>query len=246
MSAHDLIKQGYLHSKSLRWSTGGIRGRSGEWQWPAAKLRTSTLVRGLSALGFAAVMVDRRGYADYGAHRVAVLNRLLGPPIVGGGDRLEAWSLRGARRALQARSSVGDLRGIARRLLHAPRIYLSTDVDPIRNRGATQPVCRRADLVFVNPSRDPRPATLDLNLTPRGAIDAHGQLRFRGRSIPIGVGDRVSGDPRRPLHHFVGLVLPPGETHANLQLNPRGVRCESVQFDQLTTVSVSLVPSDRD
>ena len=245
MSAHDLIKQGYLHSTSLRWSAGGIRGRSGEWQWPAAKLRTSTLVRGLSALGFAAVMVDRQGFADDGAHRVAAMNHLLGPPIVRGGDRLVAWSLRGARRALQARSSVSDLRGIARRLLHAPRLYLSTDVDPIRNRGATQSVCRSADLVFVNPSRHSRPATLRLDLTPSGAIESHGRLRFHGRSIPIVVGGRVAAVTRRPSKQSVRLVLPPGETHAELQLKPHGVRCASVQFDQLTTVSVSLIPSDR-
>ena len=245
MSAHDLIKQGYLHSKTLRWSTGGIRGRSGEWQWPAAQLRASTLVRGLSALGFGAIMVDRRGYPDFGAHRIAALNHLLGPPMVRGGDRLVAWSLRGARRALQARSSVGDLRDIARRLLHAPRIYLSTDVDPIRNRGATQPVCRSADVVFVNPSRHPRSATLHLDLSPLGAIDSHGRLRFHGRSIPIVVGRRVVAGPRRPSKQSVRLVLPPGETHADLQLTPHGVRCASVQFDQLTTVSVSLVPSDR-
>ena len=245
MSAHDLIKQGYLHSKSLRWSTGGIRGRSGEWQWRAAQLRTSTLVRGLSALGFAAIMIDRSGYPDYGAHRVAALNHLLGPPMVREGDRLAAWSLGGARRALQAQSSPADLRDIARRLLHAPRIYLSTDADPIRNRGATQPVCRSADLVFVNPSSHPRSATLHLDLTPLGAIDRHGRLRFRGRSIPIVVGRSVAAGPRRPSKQAIRLVLPPGESHADLQVTPHGVRCASVQFDRLTTVSVSLVPSDR-
>ena len=40
LSAHDLIKEGYLHSKTLRWSAGGVRGRDGEWQWPASLLPT--------------------------------------------------------------------------------------------------------------------------------------------------------------------------------------------------------------
>ncbi len=244
MSAHDLIKEGYLHSESLRWSTGGIRGRSGEWQWAAARLRTRTLVRGLSALGFAAIMVDRTGYPDDGAHRVAALTHLLGAPIAHR-DRLVAWSLGRTRRTLQAQSSPADLRDIARRLLHAPRIYLSTDVDPIRNRGAAQAVCRTADLVFVNPSRHARSATLQLDLTPLGAIDSHGRLRFHGRSIPIVVGERASTGPRRPSKQSVRLVLPPGETHADLQLTPHGVRCASVQFDRLTRVSVSLRPPDR-
>ena len=245
MSAHDPIKQGYLHSHTLRWSAGGVRGRSGEWQWPAARLRTSTLVRGLSALGFAAIMVDRRGYSDFGAHQVAALRHLLGEPIARRGDRLVAWSLGGARRDLQAHSDPAAIRGIARRLLHAPRIYLSTDVDPIRNRGATQPVCRAADLILVNPRQTARPVTLELALKPLGAIDAHGRLHVGRRSIPVSVGRRVGSGPRHPSKQSLNLVLPPGETRALLQLAPRGVRCASVQFDQLTTVSVSLRPSDR-
>ena len=245
MSAHDLIKQGYLHSRTLRWSAGGIRGRSGEWQWPAARLRTRTLVRGLSALGFAAIMVDRRGYSDFGAHRAAALRHLLGAPIARRGDRLVAWSLGAARRDLQAHSDLAATQGIARRLLHAPRLYLSTDVDPIRNRGATQPVCRAADFVFVNPSRTARLVTLELRLNPLGEINAAGRLLVGRRSIRVPVGRRAGSGPRHPSKQSVRLTLPPGETHAQLRLTPRGVRCGSVQFDQLTTVSVSLRPSDR-
>ena len=61
-----------------------------------------------------------------------------------------------------------------------------------------------------------------------------------------GDGDLTIRAMRDDADDYRLLVRWRGETHANLQLNPRGVRCESVQFDQLTTVSVSLVPRDRD
>ncbi len=242
MSAHDHIKQGYLHSRTLRWSAGGIRGRSGEWQWPAARLRTRTLVRGLSALGFSAVMLNREGSAAFGADRVDALNRLLGPPIARGRDHALAWSLEPSRRTLAAETSASDRRAIVRRLLHAPRVYLSTDVDPIRNRGATQPVCRTAQLIFVNPGRTKRRVTLQLNVTPNGDIDPRGRLRFRGESIPIAVGQRAATGARNPSKPKIELVLPAGETRAEVKFRPHDVRCASAQFDQLTTVSVSLRP----
>ena len=245
LSAHDLIKEGYLHSETLRWSTGGIRGRSGEWQWPAAKLRTRTLVRGLAALGFSAVMIDRDGYSDFGAHRAAALTARLGRPIARGGNHVLTWSLRDATRALRASTSASTRRAIARHMLDAPRVYLSTDVDPIRNRGAAQPLCDSATLLLVNPGPTPRRTTLTLAVTPKGSVDRSGRLIVGRHRTPITVGHRGSAGINRPTKQDVPIVLPPGTTKAELRIHTHDVRCESVQFDRLTTISVSLRPPDR-
>lgn len=232
MSAHDLIKEGYLHSKTLRWSTGGIRGRSGEWQWPAAKLHSRSLLRGLAALGFSAVMLDRNGFPDLGDHRVHAISAVLGDPIVKGGDHLVAWDLRRARAELLATTDAAGRRAIARRMLDAPLLYLSADVDPIRNRGSAQSICRSGALILVNPAHHRVTRQLSLTFVPRGLVDRRGYLTLGHRRIPIVVDGR----------QHVRLVLPPGRTDVGIRIRTHDVRCESVLLDMISSVSVSLVP----
>ena len=232
MSAHDLIKEGYLHSKTLRWSTGGIRGRSGEWQWPAAKLHSDSLLRGLAALGFSAVMLDRNGFADFGDHRVHAISTVLGRPIARRGDHLVAWDLRRARSELLETTDAASRRSLARHMLDAPLLYLSTDVDPIRNRGAAQSICRTGGLILVNPSHHHVTRELSLTFVPRGLVDRRGYLTLGHRRIPIVVEGR----------RHVRLVLAPGRTNIGITIRAHDVRCESALLDTVSTVSASLVP----
>ena len=72
MSDHDLIKETYLHSTTLRWSAGGIRGRSTEWQWPASPTQAArSCCAASSRWASPGVMLDRSGYADDAAPRGA-------------------------------------------------------------------------------------------------------------------------------------------------------------------------------
>src|SRR4051794_16740351 len=100
MSDHDLIKETYLHSTTLRWSAGGIRGRSTEWQWPASRLKLRDLLRGLVAMGFTGVLLDRAGYDDDARHQVHAIRHWLGPAVARAHHRLLAWDLRRASPAL--------------------------------------------------------------------------------------------------------------------------------------------------
>ena len=72
---------GFLQSKSLRWSYGGMKGREGDLFYRA--LATEPMSRQLKAvqrLGFSGIYIDRRGFADEGRAIVAELTRLLGQP----------------------------------------------------------------------------------------------------------------------------------------------------------------------
>ncbi len=73
--------RGYLHSRTLRWSYGSMKGRpASEWQKELAALPPAEMVQRLREAGFRGVYVDRFGYADHGAALEAELTRLLGPP----------------------------------------------------------------------------------------------------------------------------------------------------------------------
>ncbi|MEO6293557.1 MAG: hypothetical protein ABIO88_13160 [Burkholderiaceae bacterium] len=57
--------RGHLHSSSLNWSFGGIRGRDGDWFYrKLAQLPMSQQAVIIKAMGFSGIYVDRRGYLE--------------------------------------------------------------------------------------------------------------------------------------------------------------------------------------
>lgn len=80
LGAYDQLV-GYLNSKTLRWSFGGIKGREGDLFF--RQLATEPLAKQIQAArekGFSGIWVARRGYDDHGAKVEAELARILGKP----------------------------------------------------------------------------------------------------------------------------------------------------------------------
>ncbi|CAN7711048.1 sugar translocase [Pseudoduganella sp. LjRoot289] len=78
---YDLMK-GYLHSKDLKWSYAGMKGREGDLFFRS--LATQPVERQVDIirkLGFSGVYLDRGGYADNGNALVAGLTALAGAPV---------------------------------------------------------------------------------------------------------------------------------------------------------------------
>jgi phosphoglycerol transferase len=58
----------YLHTSSLRWSFGAMRGRAEErWQRLLEAFPLPAQIEALATIGFAGIHIDRRGYPDQGA-----------------------------------------------------------------------------------------------------------------------------------------------------------------------------------
>jgi phosphoglycerol transferase len=88
--------RGYLHSRTLRWSYGAMKGRpTSRWQQDLAALPPEEMIRELENAGFQGIYVDRNGYADNAAALEAELTRLLGGPAVESpNNRLVYYDLR--------------------------------------------------------------------------------------------------------------------------------------------------------
>jgi hypothetical protein len=230
MSSHDLVKEGYLHSSTLRWSAGGIRGRSAEWQVPIGGLSSRRMVRGLAAIGFDALLLDTDGYPQRGTARIRDFDRLLGRPIATEGGHLLAWRI--TRDRVLAGLGTGARHRLAERTLRLPRLYMTTDVRPHVERGDGTPACSRADLLLVNPRRVRTPATLMVRVDrpqgePPSAVAGVG-----------GAGRRLA--PDRP--NRIPVQLRPGTTRVEIRLHVPHVRCDDVDFAALPVVSASVEP----
>lgn len=80
---------GVLHSKSLHWSFGGMKGRPGDLFYRS--LAQEPLVKQIEVvrkLGFNGIYIDRRGYADNGEALIRDISQLLGePPLLQSNDK---------------------------------------------------------------------------------------------------------------------------------------------------------------
>ena len=94
MTDYEELK-GYLHSGSLRWSYGAMRGRSDDkWLAAVSQQPLDQLLLTIAAAGFGGVYIDRYGYADSAAALESQLASLLGSqPIGSEGGRLSFFPL---------------------------------------------------------------------------------------------------------------------------------------------------------
>lgn len=94
MSDYEPLK-GYVHSDTLNWSYGSIKGRVADrWYEEMADQPFDQMLHKLSIVGFSGLYIDRFGYKDKGAAVEARLADLLQkPPIVSQNERLAYFDI---------------------------------------------------------------------------------------------------------------------------------------------------------
>jgi hypothetical protein len=91
---------GYLHSRKLRWSYGGMKGRKAGWQEVLPGQPVELLLARVAAVGFTGLTIDRFGYADNAAGLEEEVSRLAGAPTVSPNGRLSFFDLTAYRDGL--------------------------------------------------------------------------------------------------------------------------------------------------
>jgi phosphoglycerol transferase len=77
---YDLVS-GFIHSKNLKWSFGGMKGREGDLFYRALAIEPiERQLEVIKALGFSGIYIDRRGYSDSANSLIEKLTLLLKTP----------------------------------------------------------------------------------------------------------------------------------------------------------------------
>jgi hypothetical protein len=181
-------------------------------------------------------MIDRYGFRNNGDQQMREIRALLGVPIATRGSRLAAWDLRPPRSPLLEGMSAGAQRALAQEMLDAPRLYMSTDADPLTNRGETHEVCANASITLVNPGSHHVRSELDVKFRQRESAASQGSVEIGARSVPITAYTHVNVIP---------VDVAPGVTNVKVSVVTPGVRCRSVPDSSLPQISVQLVPAPR-
>ena len=103
MLDYDLLK-GYLHSNTLRWSYGSVKGREDAlWGERVTHQPLDSMVRQLAFAGFSGIYIDRYGYSDSGRTIEYQLSQLLGgSPLVSENGRLAFFNLTSLAESMRA------------------------------------------------------------------------------------------------------------------------------------------------
>ncbi|MBM3270077.1 MAG: hypothetical protein FJZ01_20785 [Candidatus Sericytochromatia bacterium] len=113
---YDLFR-GYLQSRSLRWSYGAMKGRSGDlWHRHLAEHPLDERLASAVAAGFQAVVVARKGFPDRGAAIERELADLAGaPPLVSRDETLAFFDLRPHAASLRRKLGAAGWRSLVAR-----------------------------------------------------------------------------------------------------------------------------------
>ena len=192
--------RGYLHSSSLRWSYGQVKGRAADWSAQLAGQPLPYVLAAVSAAGFDGLWVDPAGFEPAKALRLRTALRALlgvGPLLSPAGD---LWFF--------------DLRGYRARL---ERSHTQRQLDLLRERTLAPPrtACVAGGLALVNPSPMPLAVTLRVRL----AHIAQG-LGLLGAADPDGRASDPTGSS--PITVQRRLLLAPGQTVVRVPAVLRG------------------------
>jgi phosphoglycerol transferase len=159
--------RGYLHSTTLRWSYGAVKGRPADWAAQLAGQPLSFVTAAVTAAGFDGLWVDPAGFEPVIAQRVkAALRTLLRvSPLVSPDRDLWFFDLRPYRARLERSYPPAQLGLLRERTLH-----------PLRA------ACAAGGLALVNPSGAPRAATLTVHLADGRTVSRRLSLA-PGRSV---------------------------------------------------------------
>ena len=224
----------YLHSQTLRWSFGAMKGRPQDWQTELAGAPPATLLPAIAAAGFTGVYVDRSGYPDNAGQLELELQRAVeADPLVSADGRFSFFDLTAYSRALRERTPPGDVQALADATLAPLRTDWGDEFSGRQQEGldsARWAIFPDARLTVGNPSGRQRSATLFVRLARTRGDPATVIVTYPDRSS-----ERVQVPPQGTDVERT-LRFPPGDSTIQLSTQaasisaPEGVPTGFVQL----------------
>jgi hypothetical protein len=199
----------YLHSRSLRWSYGALKGREGDvWQRSIAMRPLPELVEYLAFSGFNGIYVDRFGYKDRGGALESELSSVIGTgPIASNSGRLAFFSLVEYNKRLRGQYSEAEW--LERQELAQHSLIISWGGGFSELEQSPEKSWRwcssQGTLDLYNTARRGRRVVLDMSL-------ATGYEEFSNLIVRSPLNSEERQINSEPTHYTLTLTLPPGHT----------------------------------
>jgi phosphoglycerol transferase len=227
--------RGYLHSKHLRWSYGGVKGRpTSDWQNGINQQPVATLVTAIAAAGFQGLWVDRFGYADGGLSIETELRRVVGAEgFASGNGRMSFYDLRPFAERVRASGCAVGCPELVDVVLHPSRLELGQGFFPAESGSGHvwSWTKRRAVMRIVQPGSARRDVTLTLALASGESGPFFARFRLPDGTEQTFTVTNAASPVVLPLH------LAPGEHEVvittNAETNPAAADTRDIKLQVL-------------
>lgn len=199
----------YLHTRTLRFSFGAMRGRATDrWQREISLLPVDEFVESVVVAGFSAIYLDRSGYADRGAAVERQLADIIQERPFSLGDSIIVFPVLEWARRYRKGFSDQEWQGKREDVLH-PVVFANWGQgfwDPeVQGKRTWRWCSREGTLAMVNVSDRTRQARLDMIVAAGYDTPSHLTVRI-GREVET-LQVNAAGTP-----YSKRLTLPPGAT----------------------------------
>ncbi|WP_088252570.1 hypothetical protein [Fimbriiglobus ruber] len=214
--------RGYLHTKTVRWSFGAIRGREeDQWQREVSTAPAAEMLRRVTLRGFDGLFVDRRGYAPADADKLlADLRALLGtgtPPLIHPAGNQLFFDLRPYREKLRSELGADAFAAAAKVESEQVRVLWLNGFHSTEGLGyewRSRWCSATGQAVFVNPTD--RPRTIHLYMAFRTNSPDPSDVQITGGELWT---DRFPVNNITPPIERT-IVVPPGRHTVRFRCRP--------------------------
>jgi phosphoglycerol transferase len=198
----------YLHSKTLRWSWGGITGREkGDWARRTSNLPVRDMLTNLSAAGFSGIWIDRFGYPTGTSPEREIREELGVAPLERPDGRIAFYDLRTKLKQRKTVEISRDVRLPEQHSVHPVEITFPAGfyAEEHNSRQAFRWCSRRGLIELRNTLPKFRSVKLDMTLQT-------GSAQQEPITISIGEQSERVGVTINSVSYSRKIQLPPGKT----------------------------------
>jgi phosphoglycerol transferase len=211
--------RGYLHSTSLKWSYGAMKGRVGDlWQKNLSTKPLNAQLETLSYAGFGGIYLDRYGYADGGADIEAkIFNILQEAPTVSGNKRQVFYDLKRYNEKLRSQYSDAEWEKKKNDALHPLTVSWNGCYDQEGTVEKNWRWCNsQGELTFHNTSNQAKIIKMDMQFAT--GYDNFSTIQINGGTLNEKLNINSTG-----ISYSKSITIPPGEYKINLKSNAADV-----------------------
>ena len=165
---------GFIHSENLKWSYGGIKGRSSDlWNQKVSSLSTLDMVKTISLAGFEGIYIDKRAYSevDYNSLEQGLITILQVSPSYSQNNLLAFFNMDKYNKIYKAQYSTSELELVKEKLLGMNTIKLGIGFTGIEGVEPAQWIwlSNNAEIIINNASDKMKPFNLKFDILSSSA-----------------------------------------------------------------------------
>ncbi|MBB2182844.1 hypothetical protein H0486_08145 [Lachnospiraceae bacterium MD1] len=208
---------GYIHSKNLKWSYGGMKGRISDlWNQKISSLDIQSMVKYISIVGFEGIYIDKRAYTieDYTQLENELMNILDTEPIYSENEQLCFFNMRDFNKEYYSMYEEDEISKLKEKILNMNYIKLGKGFSGIEGDRPNQWMWTSNDAELIIFNSSPEKRQFNMNFYISSSTDQKSSLNIRVNDTEFNYYIDLNG-----IRIDEMIILNPGENIIRISTN---------------------------